>query len=52
MKKFDVIVCCLGIVLIPHLGSATNKSRDDMAILAATNVLNGIEGKPLVTPAY
>ncbi|XP_015599182.1 glyoxylate reductase/hydroxypyruvate reductase [Cephus cinctus] len=35
-------------VVIPHLGSATVKTRNDMAIVAAQNILNGLEGKPLV----
>ncbi|XP_055309700.1 glyoxylate reductase/hydroxypyruvate reductase-like [Sitodiplosis mosellana] len=39
-------------VLIPHLASATKKTRDEMAILAAQNILNGIEGKPLIYSAY
>lgn len=55
IKKLLFFVClcvALHIVLIPHLGSATNKTRDDMAILAAQNVLNGIEGKPLIYSAY
>nr|XP_033338407.1 glyoxylate reductase/hydroxypyruvate reductase-like [Megalopta genalis] len=35
-------------VIIPHLGSATKKTRRDMSITAAQNILNGLEGKPLV----
>lgn len=34
-------------VITPHTGSNTIKSREDMALLAAKNVLNGIEGKKL-----
>lgn len=40
------------IVLIPHLGSATFKTRENMAIVAVQNVLNGLEGKPLIYSAY
>lgn len=40
------------VVVIPHLGSATHKTRDDMAILSAQNVINGIEGKPMIYSAY
>ncbi|XP_071453705.1 glyoxylate reductase/hydroxypyruvate reductase-like isoform X2 [Hetaerina americana] len=36
--------------LIPHLGSATVKTRQDMAVLAARNILCGLEGKPLPAP--
>ncbi|XP_076223774.1 glyoxylate reductase/hydroxypyruvate reductase isoform X2 [Nomia melanderi] len=35
-------------VITPHLGSATVKTRRDMSIIAAQNILNGLEGKPLV----
>ncbi|XP_046820713.1 glyoxylate reductase/hydroxypyruvate reductase-like [Vespa crabro] len=35
-------------VIIPHLGSATVKTRNDMSIIAAQNILNGLDGKPLV----
>ncbi|KAL2734425.1 glyoxylate reductase/hydroxypyruvate reductase-like [Vespula squamosa] len=35
-------------VIIPHLGSATIKTRNDMSIIAAQNILNGLDGKPLV----
>ncbi|KAK2580729.1 hypothetical protein KPH14_011357 [Odynerus spinipes] len=35
-------------VILPHLGSATIKTRNDMSIAAALNILNGLEGKPLV----
>ncbi|GAB1865286.1 Glyoxylate reductase/hydroxypyruvate reductase [Camponotus japonicus] len=34
--------------IIPHLGSATIKTRNDMSTIAAQNILNGLEGKPLV----
>lgn len=40
------------VVVVPHLGSATIKTRDDMAIISAQNVINGIEGKPLIYSAY
>ncbi|CAL7951696.1 unnamed protein product [Xylocopa violacea] len=35
-------------VIIPHMGSATVKTRSDMSLTAAQNILNGLEGKPLV----
>ncbi|KAK9300763.1 hypothetical protein QLX08_006630 [Tetragonisca angustula] len=35
-------------VVIPHLGSATVKTRNDMSFTAAQNILNGLEGKPLI----
>ncbi|XP_012268024.2 glyoxylate reductase/hydroxypyruvate reductase-like [Athalia rosae] len=35
-------------VIIPHLGSATVQTRCDMSTTAAQNVINALEGKPLV----
>ncbi|XP_003700680.2 glyoxylate reductase/hydroxypyruvate reductase isoform X2 [Megachile rotundata] len=35
-------------VIIPHLGTATMRTTIDMSITAAQNILNGLEGKPLV----
>ncbi|XP_072767835.1 glyoxylate reductase/hydroxypyruvate reductase-like [Anoplolepis gracilipes] len=34
--------------IIPHYGSATVRTRNDMSTVAAQNVLNALEGKPLV----
>ncbi|XP_050677217.1 glyoxylate reductase/hydroxypyruvate reductase-like [Leptidea sinapis] len=36
--------------VLPHIGSATVRTRNDMAILAANNVINALYGKPLLTP--
>lgn len=36
--------------IIPHLGSATIKTRNDMSTVAAQNILNGLENKPLLYP--
>ncbi|WP_371381593.1 2-hydroxyacid dehydrogenase [Sporomusa aerivorans] len=37
------------ILIVPHIGSATTETRNRMALLAAENLLLGVEGKPLVT---
>jgi glyoxylate reductase len=37
-------------VLLPHIGSATERARSGMARLAAENALAAIEGRPLPTP--
>lgn len=37
-------------VLLPHIGSATERARSGMARLAADNALAAIEGRPLPTP--
>jgi glyoxylate reductase len=38
------------VVLLPHIGSATERARSGMARLAADNALAAIEGTPLLTP--
>lgn len=40
------------VVLVPHLGSATVRTRENMGLLAANNVLRGLAGEPLISPAY
>ncbi|HKI78512.1 MAG TPA: D-glycerate dehydrogenase [Ignavibacteriaceae bacterium] len=37
-------------VLLPHIGSATNKARTEMAMLAAKNIAAVLSGKPPITP--
>jgi lactate dehydrogenase-like 2-hydroxyacid dehydrogenase len=34
----------------PHMGSATDETRERMAQLAAENLLAQIDGAPLLTP--
>lgn len=38
------------VVLLPHIGSSTNETRDKMAELAARNVINVLNGKKAITP--
>ncbi len=38
------------VVLLPHVGSATEDTRNAMAELAAKNVINVLEGKSPITP--
>jgi glyoxylate reductase len=38
------------VVLVPHLGSATNETRSAMAELAANNVAAVLAGRPALTP--
>jgi glyoxylate reductase len=38
------------VVLTPHLGSATTETRTAMAVLAARNVVDVLEGGPGITP--
>lgn len=34
-------------VILPHIGSATYKTRNTMSLLAANNLLAGLRGKPM-----
>jgi glyoxylate reductase len=36
-------------VIAPHIASASVGTRRDMSMLAATNIINGLAGKPLKT---
>ncbi len=38
------------VVLLPHIGSATEEARTNMALLAAKNVISVLSGKKPVTP--
>lgn len=38
------------VVLLPHIGSATVRTRTEMACLAARNVIAVLDGKPALTP--
>jgi glyoxylate reductase len=38
------------VVILPHLGSATNEARNGMAELAARNVINVLKGRKPITP--
>jgi len=48
----DKLMTLPNCVIIPHLGSATFRTRNDMAIIAAHNVLRGLAGEPMFAPAY
>jgi glyoxylate/hydroxypyruvate reductase len=39
-------------VITPHLGAATQRTRNDMAMVAAVNVLAGLADEPMKFPAY
>ena len=39
-------------LIIPHLGSATIRTREDMAKVAAINVLAGLADEPMLSAAY
>ena len=39
-------------VLLPHIGSATDETRRNMAAIAVANVQHVLHGKPPLTPVY
>ncbi|KAJ8940286.1 hypothetical protein NQ314_010756, partial [Rhamnusium bicolor] len=46
----DELLTLPNVVLMPHWGSATIKTRDDMAVLTAKNIINGLKGDAMLTP--
>jgi glyoxylate reductase len=38
------------VILLPHIGSATNEARNKMSLLAAKNVIAVLSGKKAITP--
>ena len=40
------------VLVLPHLGSATQEARNGMAELAVRNVINVLNGKPAMTPVF
>ncbi|XP_036222899.2 glyoxylate reductase/hydroxypyruvate reductase isoform X2 [Bactrocera oleae] len=48
----DPLLSLPNVVLLPHLGSATRRTRTDMGTIAAHNVLRGLAGEPMFSPAY
>lgn len=40
------------VVVLPHLGSATNEARNGMAELAVKNVIKVLKGKSAITPVF
>ncbi|CAG9863468.1 unnamed protein product [Phyllotreta striolata] len=40
------------VVVLPHIASATNHTRDGMAILTMQNLHRGLTGQPLLTPIF
>jgi len=37
------------IIIAPHIASASHATRDKMAVMAAENLIAGLQGKPLPT---
>ncbi|XP_075153324.1 glyoxylate reductase/hydroxypyruvate reductase-like isoform X2 [Haematobia irritans] len=48
----DKLLTLPNLVITPHIGSATQRTRTDMAVICAHNVLRGLVGEPMLSPAY
>ncbi|KAH8269392.1 hypothetical protein KR018_011888 [Drosophila ironensis] len=48
----DKLLALDNVVVTPHVGYATRRTRIDAASLAAQNVLCGLAGEPMPSPAY
>ncbi|XP_053610524.1 glyoxylate reductase/hydroxypyruvate reductase-like [Plodia interpunctella] len=50
LPKDHKLLTLPNVFILPHIGSATVRTRSDMGALAANNVVRGLSGKPLITP--
>ncbi|CAK1555573.1 unnamed protein product [Leptosia nina] len=50
LPKDHPLVTLPNCLILPHLGSATHKTRDSMAITSAQNILRALDGKSMVYP--
>ncbi|XP_017121315.1 glyoxylate reductase/hydroxypyruvate reductase [Drosophila elegans] len=48
----DKLLALDNVVVTPHVGYATKRTRIDAATLASLNVLRGLAGEPMLSPAY
>nr|XP_013189824.1 unnamed protein product [Amyelois transitella]XP_013189825.1 unnamed protein product [Amyelois transitella] len=50
LPKDHKLLSLPNVFILPHIGSATVRTRSDMGVLAARNVVQALSGKPLITP--
>ena len=44
------LIAMKNVVLLPHIGSATEETRKKMAMIAANNIIEVLEGRPPISP--
>ncbi|CAB3230640.1 unnamed protein product [Arctia plantaginis] len=50
LPKDHKLLTLPNLFVLPHIGSATVRTRTEMGVLAANNVINALTGKALITP--
>ncbi|CAD7079959.1 unnamed protein product [Hermetia illucens] len=52
LPKTSKLLQLSNLIVTPNLGSSTKRTIDEMAVIAAHNVIQGIAGEPMFAPAY
>ncbi|XP_017043904.1 glyoxylate reductase/hydroxypyruvate reductase [Drosophila ficusphila] len=52
LRSTDKLLALDNVVVTPHVGYATRRTRIDAATLASKNILKGLAGEPMLSPAY